>query len=253
MPNRIPFAINEWYHCYNRGVDKREIFENKRDYERFLLGMFVGNSETAVHISNLKSAYLQDILSDASLERGEPLVEIGTYCLMPNHFHFLLREITEGGIAKFMQKICTGYTMYFNSKRERTGSLFAGTFKSKHVPDDRYLKCLIAYIHLNPAELFDIKWKSGTGNVSTIEKNLMQYRYSSLPDFLGLERLEGSIIGDSLLSLYETVPTLSETVRDAHAYYQKISRLNLDISPCGGILRDRSQRGIACGDVLKQG
>ena len=187
---RSPFVVDEWYHCYNRGVDKRKIFEDVRDYERFLLGLFVGNSEIPVHISNLKSSRLQEALNDDSLERGDPLVEIGAYCLMPNHFHLLIRETTEGGIAKFMQKLCTGYTMYFNTKYERTGALLSGTFKSKHVSDDRYLKHLVSYIHLNPAELFNPKWKIGQENPHKIKKNLEEYRYSSLPDFFGQKRLE---------------------------------------------------------------
>lgn len=224
---RSPFVVDEWYHCYNRGVDKRKIFEDVRDYERFLLGLFVGNSEIPVHISNLKSSRLQEALNDDSLERGDPLVEIGAYCLMPNHFHLLIRETTEGGIAKFMQKLCTGYTMYFNTKYERTGALLSGTFKSKHVSDDRYLKHLVSYIHLNPAELFNPKWKIGQENPHKIKKNLEEYRYSSLPDFFGQKRLESSIIGETLFDLYETIPTLSEIVEDAHAYHQE----NIKVKP----------------------
>lgn len=221
MPTRSPFAIDEWYHCYNRGVDKRKIFEDTRDYDRFLLGLFVGNSEIPVHISNLRSSKLRETFKDGSLERGAPLVEIGAYCLMPNHFHLLIRETMESGIAKFMQKLCTGYTMYFNTKHERTGALFAGTFKSKHVLNDKYLKHLVSYIHLNPAELFDPKWKTGQGYSHMIKRGLEEYRYSSLPDFLGKKRLERSIIGKSLFDLYEKIPTLPEIVEDALAYHKE--------------------------------
>ena len=140
---------------------------------------------------------------------------------MPNHFHLLIREKTEGGIAKFMQKLCTGYTMYFNTKHERTGALFAGTFKSKHVPDDQYLKHLVSYIHLNPAKLFDPEWKDGQGDLNSIKKNLKLYRYSSLADFLGEIRLERPIVGETLFTLYETIPTLTEIVEDAKLYYQE--------------------------------
>lgn len=177
MANRDPFALEEWYHCYNRGVDKRRIFESARDYERFLVGMFVGNSDLPVHISNLKSSRLQDVLKDDSFERGDPLVEIGAYCLMSNHFHLLIRELIEGGIARFMQKLCTGYTMYFNTKNERTGALLAGTFKSKHVSDDRYFKHLVSYFHLNPAELIDSGWKTGQSHLPIIKRGLSEYRY----------------------------------------------------------------------------
>lgn len=227
MANRDPFAIDEWYHCYNRGVDKRKIFGDTRDYERFLLGMFVGNGEIPVHISNLKNPQLREVLKDDSFDRGDPLVEIGAYCLMPNHFHLLIKETTEGGVARFMQKLCTGYTMYFNTKHERTGALLAGTFKSKHVSNDRYLKHLVSYIHLNPAELFDPEWEIGQGNSRMIKKNLENYRYSSLPDFFGQNRLESSIIGKSLFDLYEILPTLSEIVEEALAYHQE----NIEVKP----------------------
>ena len=126
-----------------------------------------------------------------------------------------------------MQKLCTGYTMYFNTKYERTGALLSGTFKSKHVSDDRYLKHLVSYIHLNPAELFNPKWKIGQENPHKIKKNLEEYRYSSLPDFFGQKRLESSIIGETLFDLYETIPTLSEIVEDAHAYHQE----NIKVKP----------------------
>src|SRR3989344_3225950 len=99
MATRNPFAIGEWYHCFSRGVDKRRVFERATDYDRFLLGLFVGNSVKAVHISNLRRQNLADVLSDDMIERGEAIVEIGAYCLMPNHFHLMLKEITEGGIA----------------------------------------------------------------------------------------------------------------------------------------------------------
>lgn len=227
MANRSPFEIGEWYHCYNRGVDKRCTFESSRDYERFQLGLYVGNSEIPVHLSNLKNSSLHSVLSDDAFDRGEPIVEVGAYSLMPNHFHFVLREITEGGIAHFMQKLCTGYTMYFNKKRERVGALFASTFKSKHAPDDRYLKHLVAYIHLNPAELFDSRWKNGEGNVKRIEQALKNYPYSSLPDLLGIQRPERKLLGDTLATLYETMPTLSEVVDNAHAYHQE----NIEVKP----------------------
>ncbi|MDO8624094.1 MAG: hypothetical protein Q7R54_01945 [bacterium] len=222
MPTRSPFGVGEWYHCYNRGVDKRRIFETISDYDRFLLSLYAGNSTTPIHVSNFSDRRLSSVLADDSIERDEPLVEIGAYCCMPNHFHLALKEIREGGIALFMQKVCTGYTMYFNKKNERTGALLAGTFKARHVKDDRYLKHLIAYIHLNPVELFETRWKDGKGNINKIKRELLRYRYSSLLDFVSnKDRLERHILGDSIFSLYETLPSLSETVADAKTYYEE--------------------------------
>lgn len=221
MANRAPIAINEWYHCYNRGVDKRKIFQTKNDYERFLLLMYIGNSGKQAHVANLKEKNLHKILNDNSFEKGEPIVEIGAWCLMPNHFHFVLREIQTGGIALFMQKLSTGYTVYFNNKNERTGSLFGGTFKSKHIPDDRYLKHLISYLHLNPVELWEPKWKQGHGNISAIQKKLLEYPYSSLIDFLDRKkRFEIKLLGDSVFDLFDLKPSLEKMTKEAQEYYE---------------------------------
>jgi len=223
MSERSPFGVDEWYHCYNRGVDKRIVFEDTGDYNRFLLLLYLGNGSTPLRLANLKNHNIRAVLEDGSIEREEPLVEIGAYTLMPNHFHLVLKEILDGGIAMFMQKIFTAYTMYFNKKYERTGALFAGPFKSRHVADDRYLKHLISYQHLNAAELFEPRWEDGFGNLKRIERQLTEYPYSSLPDFLGHERPERKILGDSTFELYDSIPTLTEIIEDAHAYYAERS------------------------------
>ena len=219
MAVRSPLAPDEWYHCYNRGVDKRIVFEDAGDYNRFLLLLYMGNGSVPLRLSNLRNRNIRAVLEDTSFERGEPVVEIGAYTLMPNHFHLALKEILEGGIAIFMQRIFTAYTMYFNKKYERTGALFAGPFKSRHVTDDRYLKKLISYLHLNAAELFDSRWKDGIGDIEKIKKSLPGYPYSSLPDFLGHERPERRILGNSIFELFDFLPTLQETVDEANDYY----------------------------------
>ena len=146
------------------------------------------------------------------------LVSILAFCLMPNHYHLILKQIKEGGIIKFMQKFGTGYTMYFNQKNARTGALFAGTFKSNHIADDRYLKHLISYVHLNPAELFEPGWKEKIGDLSKVEKRLREYPYSSLPEFLGHTRPHRVLLGNSAFELFDKVPTMGQMVRDARTY-----------------------------------
>ncbi len=219
MAERDPFGVDEWYHCYNRGVDKRIVFEDAGDYNRFMLLLYAGNGSEPIHVANLKNKNLHTVLEDSSFERGEPLVEVGAYTLIPNHFHLILKEILEGGVALFMQKIFTAYTMYFNKKNERTGALFAGTFKSRHIDNDEYHKQVVSYTNLNAAGLFDSNWKEGSGNLEKIKQQLMKYPYSSLPDFLGHKRPERKILGDSIFELFETIPTLEEMVDDMNAYY----------------------------------
>jgi len=150
------FAIDEYYHVYSRGVDKRKIFLNNQDFRKFLFLMYICNSE--------KSIVLRDI--GKSFDRGETIVDIGIYCLMPNHLHILVREKIENGISLYMRKLLTAYSMYFNLKYERRGKLFDGAFKSVHVNDDRYFKYLYSYIHLNPAKIIDKNWRDNIGRDS---------------------------------------------------------------------------------------
>lgn len=214
-------AIGEWYHCYTRGVDKRVVFESPDDYGRFLVYLYVASGMKNIRVSDLYDPRLNAVLADETLHRGESIVGIGAYSLMPTHAHFLLREVREGGIATFMQRIFTGYTMYFNNKNARTGALFSGTFKSKHIDNDAYLKQVVPYILLNPVELFEPRWKEGGGDISVIEKNILAYPYSSIQEFRGIERPENKITNISLENYYEQPSTLSQMLRDAQEYYQR--------------------------------
>lgn len=219
MANRVPFSLDEWYHCYNRGVDKRHVFRGDRDYRRFMALLFAANGEVPVHISNLKDTRFSQIIEQLKTERGVPLVDIGAYCLMPNHVHLVMKEIRPNGIATFMQKVFTGYTMYFNKKNERTGALFAGTFKSKHLHDDAYCKHAVTYVHLNPGELLDSAWETGMADIPTLTQKMVTYPYSSVQDFHGLaSRPEKSILGASIFDLYEQIPELTTAISDALAY-----------------------------------
>src|SRR3989344_6748269 len=117
----VPFAWGEWYHCYNRGVEKRITFEDTRDYHRFLELLYLANDEMPLRREDVGELALGDVLLTP---RGKRLVAIGAFCLMPNHFHLVLKEIVEGGITSFMRKMGTAYTLYFNARHGRGGNLF---------------------------------------------------------------------------------------------------------------------------------
>ena len=221
MGNRVGFAAGEWYHCYNRGVDKRRTFNLAADYERFLALLYVCNGDRSVQLSDYSKNDLKTVLSNEKINRGEPLVEIATYCLMPNHIHLVLRQVQERGIPLFMQKVFTAYTMYFNRRHNRTGPLFAGVFKSKHVHNDAYLKKVVPYVLLNPAELVAPRWKDGIGSVARIKKEIYRYPYSNAQEFFGTPRIHDKIIGQSIKEYYEQTPTLRELLSAAQAYYQE--------------------------------
>lgn len=172
------FAINEYYHLYNRGTEKRKIFLDKGDYRHFLFLMYVCNTEKSIELRKIGEFF----------DRKGAIVDIGAYCLMPNHFHILVREKIEGGISKYMLKLMTSYTMYFNKKYKRTGKLCKGKFKSSYIDNDNYLKYLYSYIHLNPAKLVDKDWKeNGVKNINNLLKYVFEYEYSSLKEYSDLK------------------------------------------------------------------
>ena len=217
----VQLMPEEWYHCYNRGTDKRKIFMGKNDYERMLALLCACNSIEPVHVSNFEQGFRSKSLEDVlRLDRRSRLVDIGAFSHMPNHFHMLLRESAPGGITTFMRKFGTAYTMYFNIRYERTGVLFQGTFKAKHVDTDQYFNRVLNYIHANHADLYEPKWKNGIiRNKSRIKKRLVEYRYSSLSDYCGSARPESLIINkDAALHLLDSPPSLDDLLDDARTF-----------------------------------
>ncbi len=223
MATRAPCVTDEWYHCYNRGVDKRKVFESKADYERFTALLYVSNGDKTEAISDRYRRDLQSILAGDPAERGRPLVDIAAFSLMPTHVHLVLQQLQDGGIARFMQKVFTGYTMHFNARRERTGALFAGTYKAKHIDDDRYLKKVIPYVILNPAELFEPKWKQGKCDVRKVRAQLLEYPYSSVKEFFSKDATAQKITGAGIREYFDRMPNLTEMLRDAQDYYREYS------------------------------
>lgn len=143
---KTPFIQGEYYHIYNRGVDKREVFQDEYDIIRFLESMKKFNS-----VEPIGSIYASQFKKRGQIKKSniKPLVEFVCYCVNPNHYHFLLKEVTKNGISQFMKRLNGGYTKYFNEKYDRTGVLFQGVFKSKHVDSNEYLLHLSCYINLN--------------------------------------------------------------------------------------------------------
>lgn len=221
MANRVPFAPNEWYHCYNRGVDKRIIFQTERDYERFIQTLYLSNSTEPIHQDDLRDWPHEKILQHV---RGAPLVAIAAYSLMPNHYHLLLSPLTEKGISKFMHKVGIAYTMYFNIKNERTGNLFMRPFRSKHVQNENYAQYLPQYIHLNAAELFEPGWKKGKiNNLAKLEESLRTYPYSSFADYCGNNRPERTLLDPASIELFSHgLPNPSKLITEAAEYYRAI-------------------------------
>lgn len=148
------YVENGYYHIYNRGVEKRIIFQNEQDY-----GVFLGylkqyllpKDETDLHnkLSNPTISYKErdKILKLIRLKNYNQEFTLLAYCLMPNHFHFLIKQKNADSIDRFMQSLCTRYTMYFNRKYKRVGPLFQSVYKAVLVESDEQFLHLTRYIH----------------------------------------------------------------------------------------------------------
>jgi len=195
-------------HVFNRGVDKRNIFISEADMWRFIQGMFLFNDKDIslgilrqIEIKNkgrINFTLLKEFI-DKNKTNREPLVRIMGDCLMPNHFHLMVQEIEKGGLSKFMHRLGTGYTNYFNKKYSRTGSLFEGPFKAAKIDNDEYLKYVLVYMNIiNPGQLVEPELKEkGIENIEKVLNFAENYSFCTNPDYLG--KRESIIIDKGLL------------------------------------------------------
>lgn len=196
------FAEGQIYHIYNRGVEKRNVFDSDRDHLRFIHDLYEFNDEDAVsnmgYYFNPKSSEVEPHYIPMERKKRKLLVEILAFVLMPNHYHLLLRQIRDNGIVRFMQKLGTGYTMYFNKVCERTGVLFQGRYKAVLVKEEAHFIHLPFYIHSNPLKIY-----RGSTSLDRVMKYLEDYRWSSLPDYLGNKNFPSITSRQFLLEYFE--------------------------------------------------
>lgn len=213
---KIAFANGEYYHIYNRGMDKRKVFNNARDYERFSLSMNLLNDENdglMIEWRDYKksnpNAKLDDFLK-LGFRKRDTLVELIAYCLNPNHYHFILKQVKEKGVEKFMHKIGISHTKYFNKKSNRAGSLFQGKFKAVHIDSNEYLLYLSAYINKN-------------NFVHGYNEN-DNWPYSSLPDYLG--RRSSKLVNKSIiLKQFNNTEEYKEFLKNNASYMREKKEL----------------------------
>jgi len=165
------YIENSYYHVYNRGVEKRDIFLDQQDYHVFLNLLKIYLSPQKEATDEMSAIFPNKRIRIRKTFNGN--VSIHSFCLMPNHFHILLYQNSSSGITEFMRSVCTSYSMYFNKKYKRVGSLFQGIYKAVIVLEDEYLLHLSRYIHRNPLKL------TGFNPV-----NLGEYPYSSFATYL---------------------------------------------------------------------
>jgi len=186
MPSRNvvrEFAPDNYYHIYNRGVAKQPIFIDAADKQKFLDIL-----ERHLDPNNASQRY-----DGVRYRKFDKNMELLCYCLMGNHFHMLVYLKSEGqNISEFMRSVCTAYTMYFNKRHNRVGTLFQGVFKASRVSNDMYLQHITRYIHLNPR------------TYKTYNYSSLQY-YIGKPDpiWLNTRRILGVFDGDDYLAFIE--------------------------------------------------
>lgn len=203
------YLADSYYHIYNRGVEKRKIFQDDEDYKVFL-------SYLKIYLEPPKEQEKTEFKINNTVFRGvkRPLnnfnnqIELIAYCLMPNHFHLLVYQKTEKAMEFFMRSLGIKYSQYFNKKYDRVGYLFQGTYKAVLVEKDPYLLHLSRYIHCNPFKVTPLK-----------------DAYSSYGDFLGI-RKTAWIKSQKILEYFKTAQKTS--MKDVRSYQSFVENYTQD-------------------------
>lgn len=207
------YVKDGFYHIYNRGVEKRTIFEDEQDYKVFL--KYLKECLTAPQDPQ---RFKKNFTSKGGTFKGIPRqpknyqkeIDLVAFCLMPNHFHLLIKQHSQNAIEKFMRSLATRYSLYFNKKYSRVGKLFQGHYKASLITDDPYLLHLSRYIHLNPIEY----------------TNDLKNAYSSYANYLRLRKASW-VKSDTILSLFnnKVLPELKKinTYKDFVEKFKKDS------------------------------
>lgn len=211
---KTPFLEGEYYHIYNRGNNKQKIFFSDEDKDHFVKLLYLCNSVGNV---NFREDIVKNKIDAFDFNRGDSIVYMGAWVLMPNHFHlYITPSSNPGGLAKFVGRVCNAYTKYLNIKYGRTGSLFEGRYKSVHIKDETQAKYLFSYIHLNPIKLIQSDWKEkGINDTQKSFEFLRQYKWSSYQDYLDIKRKENKILNRSnFINYFDNPESFREEIFD---------------------------------------
>lgn len=214
MPVRITPLINEQiYHVFNRGIDHRPVFQKFWDYNRAInIIDFYRNVKPPIRFSRFltfSNERKNEIYT--GFKNGKKHVRILAYCLMPNHFHLLLKQVSDDGISRFMSNFQNSYTKFFNTKEERTGPLLLDEFKAVRIETENQLLHVTRYIHLNPYTSFILK------KIEDIEK----YEWSSFKSYLDNKK-QDLISKEEILPLFKNIETFKTFTLDQADYQRKL-------------------------------
>jgi putative transposase len=230
------------YHIVSRGVEKRDIYLKPQDYSRFVLGLELCNTKEQIDIWNLINregkggsdpptlSVFQKLQNQREKnKKSGPIVELMAFALMPNHYHLIVREITDGGTSLFMQKM-GGYTTYFNGQYDRVGPLFQSRYKSVRIKDDRQFMNIFVYVHTNPVELIEPKWKDmEVKNNKKALDWLSSYKWSSYQDYIGKKNFPTATQRDFFLEFFGGKNECRKAVEDWISFSAENAELGQEI------------------------
>lgn len=230
------YSENGYYHIYNRGVEKRSIFLDEQDYIVFLSYLkeyLLPKDEDELNrkFSDPLTSYQEKnkIMRLLKLNNFNGEINLLAYCLMPNHFHLLIKQKSENSIDKFMNSLGVRYVMYFNHKYQRIGALFQGVYKAVMVESDIQLLYLSSYIHRNPIK------KTKLASPDEVWRSWRSYfsQPSSLPEYLEQRNTEW-IQPEEILSFFSKTVSRNSyqsfiTQSDEASLIEPITDLVIDI------------------------
>lgn len=231
MIRKEKFVPGEYYHIYTRTILKSPEFKNYGNANRlaqaFLLGNSTMSSQAFNYLRNNRNPIFEKAVEIA--RQGKRLTDIISYSIMPDHYHLLLREKSEGGITDFIRRCNTSIAKYINTKFNRTGPLFEGNFKSKHVGSNEYLLHLSVYIHLNPLDFLSNKdWRfNKIKNWQSEKEKLLNYPLTSLMAFLKKDHLNQIISGEKIITgQFKNCEEYEEYLRDWAVNTSELEKIN---------------------------
>ncbi|HUW21576.1 MAG TPA: transposase [Candidatus Bathyarchaeia archaeon] len=205
---KVILAEGQIYHIFNRGVEKRETFLDKRDYLRFFkTSEYYQMANPEVRFSFRKRP---KVGKQTIPKKTQKSVDIYAYCLMPNHFHFLLKQNIQNGISTFISRLTNSYTRYFNIRYKRIGHLFQGSFKAVRIIGNEQLLHVARYIHLNPL-------------IDYLVKDLKEFNFSSYPEYVGLKK--GISSPDEILGQFQSISDYEKFVLDQEDYARELKSI----------------------------
>ena len=229
MPSqKVELLNNELYHVVLRSVGDTIVFKDINDYYRGIFSIYELNTKDLVTIRERRKTRLEQKKTNRgpTPDTRDKFVEVLAFCFMPNHIHLLLKQLKDSGISQFMQKVGTGYAVYFNNKYNRKGHLF-NRFKAVHIKTNDQFKNTFVYIHINPTDLIESGFKEkGVKNPKKVISFLENYKWSSYQDYLGRKNFPSVTVRDFLLNVMGGENGCREAVEDWIKHKGEISQFS---------------------------